>query len=575
MGQNHNVTSQFTRHDLSLLAQSSPKSPLRVIALIDYDSFYAQCESVRLGIPSDVPLGVQQWNAIIALNYPARRYGLARAISVKEGRSKCPNIILQHVPTWREGCDTWAYRPAATITPGTDKAALDPYRLESRKGLELVKRTLPHTPPQIVEKASVDEMFIDLSAQVHGIMLQRYSALLDVESLSVNEFLPLPRTSVSDWDADSVFGADTAHDHLDWDDMSLRIGSEIVHNLRREIYGQMKYTCSAGIAHNKMLAKLASAHKKPNHQTIILRRGTCEFLSAHKFPEIRGLGGILGAQVVETLKTDMISELLHVSLSQMKGAMGPEKGEWIFKIIRGEEQSEVNPRTHVQSMLSAKTFVPKIVSVEQATKWLRIFVADILGRLAELGAENHQVRPTIMTLNHLTEGRFGPTRSKQVTISRSTSITEKSLFNIAHDLLTKMVVEENSWPCRSLSLRITGFEKVSRHDSLISSYFTTKSAPPNLPSNTLADDPQKSRLTDDLPRNRGGVHLLPPESNSPSEEERTKSTLMNNQPLRGLGLELEPYLCPHCKMSIPPTGVLEHLDWHVALELSNADVSSE
>jgi nucleotidyltransferase/DNA polymerase involved in DNA repair len=34
-----------------------------VIAHIDLDAFYAQCEMVRLGVPEDKPLAVQQWYA--------------------------------------------------------------------------------------------------------------------------------------------------------------------------------------------------------------------------------------------------------------------------------------------------------------------------------------------------------------------------------------------------------------------------------------------------------------------------------------------------------------------------------
>lgn len=52
--------SRFTWKNLSQLALSSTTSPLRVIALIDLDAFYAQCEMVRLGVPEDKPLAVQQ-----------------------------------------------------------------------------------------------------------------------------------------------------------------------------------------------------------------------------------------------------------------------------------------------------------------------------------------------------------------------------------------------------------------------------------------------------------------------------------------------------------------------------------
>lgn len=58
--------SRFTYRQLALLASYSPTNPLRVIAHIDLDAFYAQCEIVRLGIPEDKPLAVQQWYVLSA-----------------------------------------------------------------------------------------------------------------------------------------------------------------------------------------------------------------------------------------------------------------------------------------------------------------------------------------------------------------------------------------------------------------------------------------------------------------------------------------------------------------------------
>lgn len=53
--------SRFTYKHLAQLALSSTNCPLRVIAHVDLDAFYAQCEMVRLGVAEDQPLAVQQW----------------------------------------------------------------------------------------------------------------------------------------------------------------------------------------------------------------------------------------------------------------------------------------------------------------------------------------------------------------------------------------------------------------------------------------------------------------------------------------------------------------------------------
>lgn len=53
--------SRFTYRHLSQLAGYVTSCPLRVIAHIDLDAFYAQCEMRRLGVPDEQPLAVLQW----------------------------------------------------------------------------------------------------------------------------------------------------------------------------------------------------------------------------------------------------------------------------------------------------------------------------------------------------------------------------------------------------------------------------------------------------------------------------------------------------------------------------------
>jgi DNA polymerase eta len=49
------------------MASYSTSCPLRVVTHIDLDCFYAQAEMVRLGVPEDQPLAVQQWCAMTPL----------------------------------------------------------------------------------------------------------------------------------------------------------------------------------------------------------------------------------------------------------------------------------------------------------------------------------------------------------------------------------------------------------------------------------------------------------------------------------------------------------------------------
>ena len=79
------------------------RDPLRVIALCDSDAFYAACEMVRLGVDPETPLVVLQWDSLIAVNYPARKYGISRMDKKKDALKRCPHLKLVHVATFKEG----------------------------------------------------------------------------------------------------------------------------------------------------------------------------------------------------------------------------------------------------------------------------------------------------------------------------------------------------------------------------------------------------------------------------------------------------------------------------------------
>ncbi|KAL9030808.1 MAG: hypothetical protein Q9196_001105 [Gyalolechia fulgens] len=452
--------SRFTYKHLSQLALSSNTSPLRVIAHVDLDAFYAQCEGIRLGIAEDQPLAVQQWQGLIAINYPARKFGLTRFITISEAKKLCPNLIMQHVATWKEGDAKWAYHQDALAHIATHKVSLDPYRLESRRILACVKDVLPPPPVQRVEKASVDEVFLDLSAQVHSILLARYPELSGPAPFDdPTECLPRPPTTALDWNTDALIDLDnneTEDDDPDWDDITMLIGSEIVRSVRAAIRERLKYTCSAGIARNKMIAKLGSGHKKPNQQTIVRNRAVQQFLGGFKFTKIRSLGGKLGEDIVSKFGMEQVSELLEAPLGQLKSKLGDDTGSWVYEIIRGEDTSEVNSRTQIKSMLSAKSFRPTINSYDQAAKWLRIFAADIFSRLVEEGVLENKRRPKTVNLHHRQGGQM---RSRQAPIPSGRAIDENVLFEMAKNLLGQIIVDGRAWPCANLQLSVGGFEE--------------------------------------------------------------------------------------------------------------------
>jgi DNA polymerase eta len=45
------------------------------------DAYYAQVEMKKHGIPDTQPMGVLQWNSLIAINYAAKSLGIKRGMN--------------------------------------------------------------------------------------------------------------------------------------------------------------------------------------------------------------------------------------------------------------------------------------------------------------------------------------------------------------------------------------------------------------------------------------------------------------------------------------------------------------
>ncbi|KAK1969197.1 impB/mucB/samB family protein [Colletotrichum sublineola] len=591
--------SQFKYKHLSQLATYNTSCPLRVIAHIDLDAFYAQCEMVRLGVPKDQPLAVQQWQGLIAVNYPAREYGIGRHCTLPDAKKLCPTLVAQHVATWREGDDKWAYRDDAAANIQSDKVSLDPYRLQSRRILGVVKESLP-SGLQKIEKASIDEVFLDLSAQVHATLLERFPELANPPPYDdPTEDLPGPSVAALDWQADALVDLDEEQESMDpdWDDVAILIGSEIVRHVRAQIFERLQYTCSAGIAKNKLLSKLGSGHKKPNQQTVIRNRAVSHFLSGFKLTKMRNLGGKLGENVVSTFNTDAVSELLAVPLDQMKAKLGHDTGNWVHDTIRGIDTSEVNSRTQIKSMLSAKSFRPYINTPEQAIRWLRIFAADVFARLVEEGVLENKRRPRTINLHHR---HGGQTKSRQGPIPQGKTLDEQALFDLSKNLFNQIMAEGNIWPCANLSLSVGGFEdgvtgnmgigafllkgeeaQALRQSSRETSHLSTSEEMP-ISKRRRTDGGAIDRFftrnvstDDELPIANAAAesNLKPREGTAPGELSAATSTSMAQEANVGpRQVPITAFVCSRCNARFEtPEGHQSHEDFHFAKDLQDEE----
>lgn len=80
-------------------------------------------------------------------------------------------------------------------------------------------------------------------------------------------------------------------------DQKLYLANEIAFQIRERIRNELGYNASAGISHNKTVAKIACADNKPNGQSVVPQRYYKIALAKVPVRDIRMLGGKLGKQL--------------------------------------------------------------------------------------------------------------------------------------------------------------------------------------------------------------------------------------------------------------------------------------
>nr|XP_044990910.1 DNA polymerase iota [Jaculus jaculus] len=322
-------------------------SSSRVIVHVDLDCFYAQVEMISHPELKDKPLGVQQKYLVVTCNYEARKLGVKKLMNVKDAKEKCPQLVLVN---------------------GED---LTRYREMSYKVTELLEEFSP-----IVERLGFDENFVDLTEIVEKRLQQLQS-----------DQLPAVTVSGHVYNNQSINVHDGTH-------IRLVIGSQIAAEMREAMSNRLGLTGCAGVASNKLLAKLVSGIFKPNQQTILLPE-SCQDL-IHSLNHIKEMPGIgyKTAKCLEVLGINRVHDLQTFSIKILEKKLGISFAQRIQKLSFGEDNSPVTPSGPPQSFSEEDSF-KKCSSEVEAKKKIEELLTGLLDRLYKDGRKPHTVRLVI------------------------------------------------------------------------------------------------------------------------------------------------------------------------------------
>ncbi|EEF34241.1 DNA polymerase eta, putative [Ricinus communis] len=328
-------------------------SDSRIIAHVDMDCFYVQVEQRKQPQLRGLPTAVVQYNewkggGLIAVSYEARKFGVKRSMRGDEAKEVCPQILLVQVPVARGKADLNVYRNAGS----------EVVSILARKGR--------------CERASIDEVYLDLTDSAEAMLKDTPPNSLDVIDDEVLKSHVLGLKNENGNDAKEDVREWLCRNDADHRDKLLACGAIIVAELRMQVLKETEFTCSAGIAHNKM---------------------DCNIL----FDCRKQLGGKLGSSLQNELGVDTVGDLLQFSEEKLQDRYGINTGTWLWNIARGINGEEVQGRLLPKSHGSGKSFPgpQALKTIASVQHWLNQLCEELSERLCSDLEQNKRMAHTL------------------------------------------------------------------------------------------------------------------------------------------------------------------------------------
>jgi len=142
----------------------------------------------------------------------------------------------------------------------------------------------------------------------------------------------------------------------------LPTATRVTSAIRDQIRQELNLTASAGVAPNKLLAKIASDWKKPNGLFVIQPQEVDDFLAPLPVGRLPGVGKVKEERLKQ-LGIQTVSDLRVIDLDKLEDRFG-RHGLRLYELARGIDLSAVVPDRPTQSISAEDTFERDMLLVE-------------------------------------------------------------------------------------------------------------------------------------------------------------------------------------------------------------------
>jgi DNA polymerase IV len=187
--------------------------------------------------------------------------------------------------------------------------------------------------------------------------------------------------------------------HIGDPDAAIEAAAPLARTLKSAIFRERGLTATVGIAANKLLAKIASDHQKPDGLTLIRETGKAAFLRPLPVRVLRGVGAV----TEQTLINAGLTTVGHVQdhpgdLRALVGSWGADLRAYAF----GNDSRPLELGDDIKSISSENTFLQDTDNRPTLRSCLREQADEIAGKLARRRLAAHTVQVKVRYSNFTT-----------------------------------------------------------------------------------------------------------------------------------------------------------------------------
>lgn len=163
----------------------------------------------------------------------------------------------------------------------------------------------------------------------------------------------------------------------------------IAREIQKLVHLETGLTCSAGVAYNKFLAKMASGYKKPAGITVITPDKAIEFIYTLPIGKFYGVGSATEKKMIE-LGITTGEDLAKFTEHDLVHHFG-KSGHYYYKIARGIDDRQVNPDRVRKSVGAENTYATDISDIDVMHQKLREVAETVERRLKRIHTSGRTV----------------------------------------------------------------------------------------------------------------------------------------------------------------------------------------